>query len=59
MTDTSYSHAINLDNFRDTSINDGFKVTPDTLADGQVMVRVSKVLSFVNTCSQTKAWSNS
>jgi hypothetical protein len=48
MTDTSYNHAINLDNFRETSINDGFIVTPDTLADGQVMVRVSKVALTAN-----------
>jgi hypothetical protein len=48
MTDTSYSHAINLDNFRETSIIDGFKVTPDTLADGQIMVSVSKVALTAN-----------
>ena len=43
MTDTSYSHAINLDNYRETSLNYGFKVCPDTRNEGQFMVRVSKI----------------
>ena len=38
MTDTSYSHAINLDNYRETSLNYGFKVCPDTRNEGQFMV---------------------
>jgi hypothetical protein len=48
MTDTSYSHAINLDDYRKTSIVDGFEVSPDTLSDGQIMVRVSKVALTAN-----------
>jgi|TARA_B110000977_G_scaffold146451_1_gene185727 hypothetical protein len=51
MTDTSYSHAIKLDNYRQTSINKGFDVSPDTIEEGQVMIRVSKVALTSNSVS--------
>lgn len=43
MTETSYSHCINLDDFRKTDLFNDFAVSPDTLKDGQVMVRIDKV----------------
>jgi Protein of unknown function (DUF2855) len=51
MTETSYNHAINLDNYRQTSINQGFDVSSDTLENGQVMVQVSKVALTSNSVS--------
>ena len=51
MTDTSYSHAINLDNYRETLLNYGFKVCPDTRNEGQFMVRVSKIALTSNSVS--------
>lgn len=51
MTDTSYSHCINLKDFRNTSLVDGFIATPDTLEDGQLMVRIDKVALTSNSVS--------
>lgn len=51
MTTTSYHHAIELDNYRAMSLYDGFNVSPDTLNDGQIMVRVSKVALTSNSVS--------
>lgn len=51
MTTTSYGYAINLEDFRQTTLLDGFAVHPDTLADGQVMVRIDKIALTSNSIS--------
>lgn len=43
MAVTSYSHCIELNDFRKTSIQESFVVNRDALEEGQVMVRVDKV----------------
>lgn len=51
MTETSYSHCINLENFRETSLVNGFAASADRLDDGQVMVRIDKVALTSNSVS--------
>jgi len=47
MTDTSYSHAIKLDNYRQTSINKGFDVSPDTIEEGERLYDFFPIASHI------------
>lgn len=55
MTETSYSHCVNLDNLRQATALDGFAVGADSLDDGQVMIRVDKVALTSNSISYVLA----
>lgn len=51
MSDLSYCLQLNLEDFRDTSIAEGYKISPDALEDGQVLVRVDKLALTSNSIS--------
>jgi len=55
MSDLSYSHCITLDDFRKTSILDGFHVNPNAVDEGQVMVKVDKLALTANSISYVLA----
>ena len=51
MTNTSYSLSLNLSDYRDTKLLDGFPVGPESINDGQIMVRIDKVALTSNSVS--------
>lgn len=55
MTDKSYSLSVALDDFRSTEQTPGFEVAESTLADGEIMVRISKVALTANSVSYALA----
>lgn len=55
MTEQSYSLSVALDDFRNTEHMAGFNVSEDSLAAGEVMVRISKVALTANSVSYALA----
>lgn len=47
----AYTHAIQLDDFRKAEFQSGFDISPDSLNDGEIMVKVDKVALTANSVS--------